>query len=198
MQTLYVPKYNLHYRVNPRNPRELQWSRKPFGPATQWQHAMSFKNPIRALDLDDETKQGVVVLNDSTTYVGSGVRTWGRKFYPAGTRIYSLYAIGESTEKKPMSKLKIKVREAFGAPSTPKELKNEMAKVISDFHKYIGEHKGNDRYTGTVAFYIDDLGYGSTEDDKKVVLDVIEFLRNELLQLKSMIEDSPVPENDNA
>lgn len=198
MQTLYVPKYNLHYRVNPRNPRELQWSRKPFGPATQWQHAMSFKNPIRALDLDDETKQGVVVLNDSTTYVGSGVRTWGRKFYPAGTRIYSLYAIGESTEKKPMSKLKIKVREAFGAPSTPKELKNEMAKVISDFHKYIGEHKGNDLYTGTVAFYIDDLGYGSTEDDKKVVLDVIELLRNELLQLKSMIEDSPVPENDNA
>lgn len=198
MQTLYVPKYNLHYRVNPRNPRELQWSRKPFGPATQWQHAMSFKNPIRALDLDDETKQGVVVLNDSTTYVGSGVRTWGRKFYPAGTRIYSLYAIGESTEKKPMSKLKIKVREAFGAPSTPKELKNEMAKVISDFHKYIGEHKGNDRYTGTVASYIDDLGYGSTEDDKQVAMDVIELLRNELLQLKSMIEDSPVPENDNA
>lgn len=100
MQTLYVPKYNLHYRVNPRNPRELQWSRKPFGPATQWQHAMSFKNPIRALDLDDETKQGVVVLNDSTTYVGSGVRTWGRKFYPAGTRIYSLYAIGESLDIK--------------------------------------------------------------------------------------------------
>lgn len=100
MQTLYVPKYNLHYRVNPRNPRELQWSRKPFGPATQWQHAMSFRNPIRALDLDDETKQGVVVLNDSTTYVGSGVRTWGRKFYPAGTRIYSLYAIGESLDIK--------------------------------------------------------------------------------------------------
>ena len=110
MQTLYVPKYNLHYRVNPRNPRELQWSRKPFGPATQWQHAMSFKNPIRALDLDDETKQGVVVLNDSTTYVGSGVRTWGRKFYPAGTRIYSLYAIGESK----MKKLKIKIHESSG------------------------------------------------------------------------------------
>lgn len=97
-----------------------------------------------------------------------------------------------------MSKLKIKVREAFGGPSTPKELKEEMAKVISDFHKYIGEHKGNDRYTGTVAFYIDDLGYGSTEDDKKVSLDVIELLRNELLQLKSMIEDTPVPENDDA
>ena len=96
MQTLYVPKYNLHYRVNPKNPCELQWSRKPFGPMTQWQHAMSFKKPIRALDLDDKTKQGVVVLNDSSTYVGSGVRTWGRKFYPAGTRIYSLYAIGES------------------------------------------------------------------------------------------------------
>jgi len=100
MQTLYVPKYNLHYRVNPKDPRELQWSRKPFGPATQWQHAMSFRNPIRALDLDDETKQGVVVLNDSTTYVGSGVRTWGRKYYPAGTRIYSLYAIGESLDIK--------------------------------------------------------------------------------------------------
>ena len=106
MQTLYVPKYNLHYRINPKNPCELQWSRKPFGPLTQWQHAMSFKKPIRALDLDDKTKQGVVVLNDSSTYVGSGVRTWGRKFYPAGTRIYSLYAIGESMIYRPtISKL---------------------------------------------------------------------------------------------
>jgi hypothetical protein len=70
---------------------------------------MSFKKPIRALDLDDKTKQGVVVLNDSSTYVGSGVRTWGRKFYPAGTRIYSLYAIGESKMK---SKMKISVHEA--------------------------------------------------------------------------------------
>lgn len=105
MQTLYIPKYGLHYRVNPKDPCELQWSRKPFGPMTQWQHAMSFKKPIRALDTDDKTKQGVVVLNDSSTYVGSGVRTWGRKFYPSGTRIYSLYAIGES-------KMKISVHEA--------------------------------------------------------------------------------------
>lgn len=101
MQTLYVPKYDLHYRVNPKDPCELQWSRKPFGPMTQWQHAMSFKKPIRALDTDDKTGQGVVVLNDSSTYVGSGIRTWGRKFYPAGTRIYSLYAIGESMIKTP-------------------------------------------------------------------------------------------------
>lgn len=97
-----------------------------------------------------------------------------------------------------MTKLKIKVREAFGAPSTQKELKDEMAKVISDFHTYIGEHAGSDRYMGTVAFYINDLGYGSTEDDKKVALDVIDLMRNELLQLKSMIEDTPVPENTNA
>lgn len=87
----------------------LQWSNKPFGPATQWQTAMRFGKPIRALDTDDKTGQGVVVLNDSSTYVGSGVRVWGHKFYPAGTRIYSLYAIGES---KMTNKLKIKVHES--------------------------------------------------------------------------------------
>ena len=99
MQTLYVPKYGIHYRVNPKDPCELQWSKKPFGPLTSWQHAMTFKRPIRALDVDDETQQGVVVLNDSSTYVGSGVRVWGRKYYTAGSRIYSLYAIGESKMK---------------------------------------------------------------------------------------------------
>ena len=108
MQTLYVPKYGITYRVNQKNPRELLWSVKPFGPATQWQHAYTFSKPIRALDTDDQTGQGVVVLNDSTTYVGSGVRVWGKKFYTAGSRIYSLYAIGE---KKVERKLRIKVHE---------------------------------------------------------------------------------------
>jgi len=110
MQTLYVPKYGITYRVNQKNPRELLWSVKPFGPATQWQHAYTFSKPIRALDTDDQTGQGVVVLNDSTTYVGSGVRVWGKKFYTAGSRIYSLYAIGE---KKMENKLRIKVHEAY-------------------------------------------------------------------------------------
>lgn len=110
MQTLYVPKYGITYRVNPKNPRELQWSNKPFGPMTMWQHAYTFDKPIRALDTDDKTGQGVVVLNDSTTYVGSGVRVWGKKFYTAGSRIYSLYAIGE---KKMENKLRIKVHEAY-------------------------------------------------------------------------------------
>lgn len=109
MQTLYVPKYGITYRVNQKNPRELLWSVKPFGPATQWQHAYTFSKPIRALDTDDQTGQGVVVLNDSSTYVGSGVRVWGKKFYTAGSRIYSLYAIGESKMK---SKMKISVHEA--------------------------------------------------------------------------------------
>ena len=108
MQTLFVPKYGITYRVNPKNPCELQWSKKPFGPLTAWQHAYTFAKPIRALDTDDKTGQGVVVLNDSTTYVGSGVRVWGRKFYTAGSRIYSLYSIGES---KVANKLRIKVHE---------------------------------------------------------------------------------------
>ena len=110
MQTLYVPKYNIHYRVNPKDPCELQWSAKPFGPATPWQHATSFKNPIRAIDIDDKTGQGVVVLNDSTTYVGSGVRVWGRKYYTQGSRIYSIYAIGESKQTTPRVTVKINRR----------------------------------------------------------------------------------------
>lgn len=92
-----------------------------------------------------------------------------------------------------MSNFKIKVHEAFGGPSTPKELKDELENVVSDFSKFIGEHKDYDRYDGKVAYYIADLGFGSTEDDKKEAIDVIDLMRNELLQLRSMIEDTPVP-----
>lgn len=111
----------------------LQWSNKPFGPATQWQTAMRFGKPIRALDTDDKTGQGVVVLNDSSTYVGSGVRVWGRKFYPAGTRIYSLYAIGESKMKP---KLKIKIHEHLNESSATqtkewKSLIKLVTKIVS-------------------------------------------------------------------
>ena len=92
-----------------------------------------------------------------------------------------------------MSKMKIRVHEGFGGPCTPKELKHELSKVVADFHKYIGEHMGFDRYDGTVAYYITDLGYNSTEDDKKEALDVLDLMQNELLQLRGMIEDTPVP-----
>lgn len=141
MQTIYVPKYNLHYRVNPRNSRELQWSRKPFGPATQWQHAMTFRNPIRALDRDDRTGQGVVVLNDSTTYIGSGVRTWGRKFYPVGTRIYSLYAIGESN----MPKMKIKVHETYAWEAPFNAAKAEASENCKKLQALIDGSESNRR-----------------------------------------------------
>ena len=130
MQTLYVPKYGIHYRVNPKDPCELQWSKKPFGPLTSWQHAMTFKRPIRALDVDDETQQGVVVLNDSSTYVGSGVRVWGRKYYTAGSRIYSLYSIGESK----MSKMTIRVHEKWNpdaAKHTIGEYRSEMQRIVN-------------------------------------------------------------------
>lgn len=135
MQTLYVPKYGITYRVNPENPCELLWSKKPFGPMTAWQHAYTFNKPIRALDTDDQTGQGVVVLNDSTTYVGSGVRVWGKKFYTAGSRIYSLYAIGE---KKMESKLKIKVHEKWDASAdkhTRNEYRTEMQRIVNPLSK---------------------------------------------------------------
>lgn len=135
MQTLYVPKYKLTYRVNPKNPCELQWSKKPFGPMTVWQHAYTFGKPIRALDTDDQTGQGVVVLNDSTTYVGSGVRVWGKKFYTAGSRIYSLYAIGE---KKMENKLRIKVHEKWDANAdkhTRNEYCTEMQRIANQLSK---------------------------------------------------------------
>ena len=92
-----------------------------------------------------------------------------------------------------MGKMKIRVHEGFGGPCTPKELKHELSKVVADFHKYIGEHMGFDRYDGTVATYITEMGYISTEDDKKEALDVIDLMQNELLQLRGMIEDTPVP-----
>lgn len=135
MQTLYVPKYKLTYRVNPQNPCELQWSKKPFGPMTSWQHAYTFSKPIRALDTDDQTGQGVVVLNDSSTYVGSGVRVWGKKFYTAGSRIYSLYSIGES---KMTHKLRIKVHEKWDASAdkhTRNEYRTEMQRIVNPLSK---------------------------------------------------------------
>ena len=135
MQTLYVPKYKLTYRVNPKNPYELQWSKKPFGPMTSWQHAYTFGKPIRALDTDDQTGQGVVVLNDSSTYVGSGVRVWGKKFYTAGSRIYSLYSIGESKMK---NKLRIKVHEKWNPDAdkhTRNEYRTEMQRIVNPLSK---------------------------------------------------------------
>lgn len=128
MQAIFVPKYKIYYRVSPKEPNVLQWSNKPFGPATQWQTAMRFGKPIRALDTDDKTGQGVVVLNDSSTYVGSGVRVWGRKFYPAGTRIYSLYAIGESKMKH---KLKIKIHEKINTNDTDIQYYKDVYKILT-------------------------------------------------------------------
>ena len=76
-----------------------------------------------------------MVLNDSTTYVGSGVRVWGKKFYTAGSRIYSLYAIGE---KKMESKLKIKVHEKWDASAdkhTRNEYRTEMQRIVNPLSK---------------------------------------------------------------
>lgn len=102
---------------------------------TSWQHAYTFSKPIRALDKDDQTGQGVVVLNDSSTYVGSGVRVWGKKFYTAGSRIYSLYSIGES---KMTNKLRIKVHEKWDANAdkhTRNEYRTEMQRIVNPLSK---------------------------------------------------------------
>lgn len=102
---------------------------------TSWQHAYTFSKPIRALDTDDQTGQGVVVLNDSSTYVGSGVRVWGKKFYTAGSRIYSLYSIGES---KMTNKLRIKVHEKWDANAdkhTRNEYRTEMQRIVNPLSK---------------------------------------------------------------
>lgn len=93
MNVIHVPKYNIDYRVNPRDPFELQWAPKAIGPGTQWQHAYTFNKPIRALDIDDDTQTGVVILNEGSTYLSQGTRSFARKFYPAGSRIFSLYQI---------------------------------------------------------------------------------------------------------
>lgn len=92
-----------------------------------------------------------------------------------------------------MSKLTIKVHESNEAPNTPKELKDEMAKVVSDFCELIGEHKGFDRYSGDVAYYIDDF-YGNTPEDKVKVLNKIDQVSNGLLQLRAMIASTPLQE----
>jgi len=93
MNAIHCPKYNIDYRVNPRDPAELQWTPKAIGPGTQWQHAYTFNKPIRALDLDDGTGAAVVILNEGSTYLSQGARSFARKFYAAGTRIFQLYQI---------------------------------------------------------------------------------------------------------
>lgn len=93
MNAIHCDKYNIDYRVNPRDSAELQWTPKAIGPGTQWQHAYTFNKPIRALDLDDDTKALVVILNEGSTYLSQGARSFARKFYAAGTRIYKLYQI---------------------------------------------------------------------------------------------------------
>lgn len=97
MNVVYSPKYNVYYRVNPRDPKELQWSPNVMGPATRWQHAYTFNKDIRALDIDEEPGNDsgacVVILNEGSTYLGKGARSFARKFYAAGSRIYKMYKI---------------------------------------------------------------------------------------------------------
>lgn len=153
MQTIYVPKYRLHYRVNPKDATELQWSKKPFGPGTQWQHAMSFRKPIRVLDIDDATQQGVVVLNDSSTYVGSGVRKWGRKFYPAGTRIFSLYAVGESKDND-MKTCSMQKRMEAVTDKTPDDMfLAKLRELTGDNYHYTARKMIADKYFGVGNSY---------------------------------------------
>ena len=131
---------------------------------TSWQHAYTFGKPIRALDTDDQTGQGVVVLNDSSTYVGSGVRVWGKKFYTAGSRIYSLYSIGESKMK---NKLKIRVHEST-AEKIPDALQNKLRNVI-------GYEYGNGK---CVAFDFEPTHEHNIVflyNDKGTVLDYVNF-----------------------
>lgn len=93
MNAIHVPKYDIYYRVNPRDAAELQWTPKIIGPGTQWQHAYTFNKPIHALDIDDKTGAGVVILNEGSTYLSQGARSFARKFYASGDRIYDLYKI---------------------------------------------------------------------------------------------------------
>ena len=88
-----------------------------------------------------------------------------------------------------MSRLKIKVHEEFGGPCTPAELQKQLATVVYDFTKYVGEHTGYDRYSGVTANYINAYE-DSTPEDKQRVLDSIDLVSNELLQLRAMIEDT--------
>lgn len=177
MQAIYVPKYKIYYRVSPKEPNVLQWSNKPFGPATQWQTAMRFGKPIRALDTDDKTGQGVVVLNDSSTYVGSGVRVWGRKFYPAGTRIYSLYAIGESKMKH---KLKIKIHESMSDEDliyTLTKLAYKVEDIVDNNPEYVCYYDGGKTYPELyVEGYL--LNIGGKNSDSSVDSQIEEWQKD--------------------
>lgn len=93
MPAIFIPKYNVYYRVNPRDNTELQWAKKLSGAGTSWQHAYGFNKPISGLDIDDETGCGVVVTEDKKAFVSTGVRSFGRKYYTAKDRIYALYCV---------------------------------------------------------------------------------------------------------
>jgi hypothetical protein len=92
MQVVYDEKNRVYLRINPDDDREIQWASKLYQGGTTWQRAKTFSSSIIALDLDDDDRCAVAVLENHKTYVAtSGGHAWNYKFYPPSSRIHKMY-----------------------------------------------------------------------------------------------------------
>ena len=65
---------------------------------------------------------------------------------------------------------------------------SELEAITSDFEKHIGKHIGYDRYSGDVAYFIEDTD--RSPEAKKEALDQIDWMKNRLTEFRNVIEDN--------
>lgn len=93
MATVYSKKDKVYFRDNPENPNELQWAPQ-LTSRTQWQHAYTCRDPILALDVDDETGHAIIITHRGSHrdyFISSGAHAFNRIALPSGNRIVLAY-----------------------------------------------------------------------------------------------------------
>lgn len=93
MPVVFAPKDRVYFRDNPKDPTELQWAPQ-LTSHTQWQHAYTCKDPILALDVDDETGHAIIITHKGSSrdyFISSGAHAFNRIALPSGNRIVLAY-----------------------------------------------------------------------------------------------------------
>ena len=93
MPVVYSPRDRIYFRSNPMNDKELQWTGN-LTSSTSWQHAYTCKDPILALDVDDDSGHAVIITHKGSHrdyFISSGARAFNKIALPSDHRIVLAY-----------------------------------------------------------------------------------------------------------
>ena len=93
MPVIFAPKDRIYFRTNPRDEKELQWTRQ-LSSHPIWQHAYTSKDPILGLEVDDATGHAIIITHKGTHrdyFISSGARAFNKIALPSGNRIVLAY-----------------------------------------------------------------------------------------------------------